>query len=152
MARLKHIQGEYYQVLPCNRDNTTEAIFHPFMSLISEYDFDKLRNLIIKEIGLQNTCEHFNEIYDFLGSEGTLINYLKTINLCNDKYNTTFHCHLYEKNFYWKCMIGSICCIIQILNTPSVLRFYPQSVNIVRLLSLTTLKDSAVNLYPSLLF
>ena len=82
------------------------------MSLISEYAFDQLRNLIAKEIGLQTTREHFNEVYDFLGSEGTLIKYLKTINLCNDKYNTTFHCHLCEKNFNWKCMIGSIGCVI----------------------------------------
>ena len=29
----------------------TEAKFHPFISLNSEYDFDKLRNLIAKEIG-----------------------------------------------------------------------------------------------------
>ena len=39
-------------------------------------------------------------------------NISKTINLCNDKYNTTFHCYLCEKNFNWKCLIGSIGSII----------------------------------------
>ena len=90
----------------------TEAKFHPFMSLISEYDFDKLRNLITKEIGLQTTHEHFNEYLRFSRPQSNLINYLKNINLCNDKYNTTFHFHLCEKNFNWRCMIGSIGCII----------------------------------------
>ena len=96
-----------------NGTTSSETKFQPFMSLITEYDFDQLRNLIAKEIGLQTKREHFNEIYDFLGSEGTLIKYLNTINLYNDKYNTTFHCHPCENNFNKKCMIGSISCIIR---------------------------------------
>ena len=75
----------------------TEAKFHPLMCLISDYDFDQLRNLIATEIGLLTTRENFSEIYDFYGSEGTLIIYLKIINLCNDEYISTFHCHLCEK-------------------------------------------------------
>ena len=54
---------------------STKAKLYPFMSLLSEYDLDQLRNIIANEIRLQTTREHFNEIYDFLCSRGTLIKY-----------------------------------------------------------------------------
>ena len=112
LAILSIFKGNITQSFSVIGTSPTEAKFHPLMSLISDYDFDQLRNLIATEIGLQTTRENFSEIYDFHGSEGTLIIYLKIINLCNDKYISTFHCHLCEKNFNWGCMIGSIGCII----------------------------------------
>ena len=89
---------------------STKAKFYPFMSLLSEYDFDQLRNIIAKEIGLQTTRAIQRNLR--LSRLRSLIKYLKAINLCNDKYNSTFHCHLCEMNFKCKCKIGSIGCII----------------------------------------
>ena len=50
--------------------------------------------------------------YDFLGSEGSLIKY--SIPLTCTTINTTLHftAIFVKKNFNWKCMIGSIGCII----------------------------------------
>ena len=52
------------------------------------------------------------EQYDFYGSEGNIIKYLQSIDLCNDKYQTTFYCHLCHNSFTSTYMVGIIGCLI----------------------------------------
>ena len=56
--------------------------------------------------------------------------------------------HLCEKNFNRKCMIGSIGCIITNLEYSICAKLLPSRCQHYQ----TTITDSAVNLYPSLLF
>ena len=81
LAILSIFKENITQYFPVIGTSPTEAKFHSLMSLISDYNFVQLRNLIATEIGLQTTHKNFSEIYDFHGSEGTLIIYLKIINL-----------------------------------------------------------------------
>ena len=60
------------------------------MCLINTFDFDKFRDFIAKEMGMATKCIDMMEQYDFYGSEGNIIKYLQSIDLCNDKYQTTF--------------------------------------------------------------
>ena len=55
---------------------------------------------------------HGIEHYEFYGSEGTTINYLQSLDLCSNKYISTFDCHQCQKSFTWNCMLDIIGCII----------------------------------------
>ena len=89
-----------------------DARFHELMTLVNEFNFDKLRDFIAKEIGMQTTYSDLMEQYDFYGSEGTIIKYLQSLNLCNDKYTSTFYCHQCHSTFTWSCMLGIIGSVI----------------------------------------
>ena len=82
-------------VASCGIIGTTpsEARFHSLMSLVDEFDFDKLRDFIARELGMQIVIINGLEHYKFYGSEGTTINYMPSLNLCNDKHISTFDCH-----------------------------------------------------------
>ena len=75
----------------CDINRTpSKARFHPLMSLVDEFDFDKLRGIIARELGMQIVIIHCLKHYEFYGSEGTTISYLQSLNLYNDKYISTF--------------------------------------------------------------
>ena len=72
--------------------------------------FQKLRDFIAKEIGLEIIIESLRWIksYDFFGWEGYFVNYLRTKDLCNDKYFTKFKCHQCTNTFDTISKISSI--------------------------------------------
>ena len=98
----------------CNiiRFTLSETKFYPIISLINEFDFDKVRDHIAKAIGLKIRCIDMINQYNFFGSEGSVIQYLQKLDLCNDKYRTSFYCHLCENTFTFTCMVGVIGCVI----------------------------------------
>ena len=70
----------------------SETKFYRIFELAADCKFEKLRDFIAKEIGLKIIIESLGWIksYDFFGSEGYFVNYLRTKDLCNDKYFTNF--------------------------------------------------------------
>ena len=68
----------------------SEAKFYHIISLVNEFDFDKVRGHIAKAIGVKIRCVDMINHYDFFGSEGPVIQYLQKLDLCNDKYRTSF--------------------------------------------------------------
>ena len=78
--------------------------------MAADCKFEKLRDFIAKEIGLEIIIESLGWIksYDFFGSEGYFVNYLRTKDLCNDKYFTNFKCHQCTNTFDTMSKISSI--------------------------------------------
>ena len=76
--------------------------------------FDELRDYLAKQLGLQINYDATVLIrsYDFFGSEGTIIQLLRSEELCNDKYTAIFKWHHYIKTFNTTCMIGTIGSVI----------------------------------------
>ena len=78
--------------------------------LAADCKFEKLRDFIAKEIGLEIIIESLVWIksYDFFGSEGYFVNYLRTKDIRNDKYFTNFKCHQCTNTFDTMSKISSI--------------------------------------------
>ena len=79
----------------------SETKFYRIFELVADCKFEKLRDFIAKEIGLEIIIESFGWIkcYDFFGSKGYFVNYLISKDLCNDKYFTNFKCLQCTNNF-----------------------------------------------------
>ena len=87
-----------------------ETKLYRIFELASDCKFEKLRDFIAQEIGLEITIESLGWIksYNFFGSEGYFVNYLRTKDLCNDKYFTNFKCHQCINTFDTMSKISSI--------------------------------------------
>ena len=88
----------------------SETKFHCIFELAADCKFEKLRDFIAKEIGLEIIIESLGWIksYDFFGSEEYFVNYLGTKDLCNDKYFANFKCHQCINTFDTMSKISSI--------------------------------------------
>ena len=84
--------------------------FHQILSLLENHDFDELRDYIARRIGLQVNYDSTGlyKSYDFYGSEATIINFIRSEDLCNYQYISTFKCHHCTKSFNTKSMLGTI--------------------------------------------
>ena len=69
----------------------SETKFYHIIELAADCKFEKLRDFIAKEIGLEIITESLGWIksYDFFGSEG-FVNFLRTKDLCSQKYLNVF--------------------------------------------------------------
>ncbi|KAI6648160.1 hypothetical protein LOD99_11969 [Oopsacas minuta] len=87
-----------------------EAEFHYIFELAVNYEFEKLREYVATKIGLEVIYNSSGLIrsYDFFGSEGNIIKYLRTEDLCNDKYFTIFQYHQCTNIFETQSMINNI--------------------------------------------
>ncbi|KAI6658831.1 hypothetical protein LOD99_15156 [Oopsacas minuta] len=87
-----------------------EAKFHYIFQLAANCEFEKLREYVATKIGLEVIYDSSGLIrsYDFFGSEGNIIKYLRTEDLCNDKYFTIFQCHQCINIFETQSMISNI--------------------------------------------
>ncbi|KAI6661836.1 hypothetical protein LOD99_9790 [Oopsacas minuta] len=72
-----------------------EAEFHYIFELAANCELEKLREYVATKIGLEVIYDSSGLIrtYDVFRSEGNIIKYLRTEDLCNDKYFTIFQCH-----------------------------------------------------------
>lgn len=81
-----------------------------FASLVNSQEFDQLRYNIATELNIRKN--NFLKYFNFFGSEATLINLLRKIDLANDIYNETVQCFSCNKEFITSIQIGSIGSII----------------------------------------
>ena len=74
-----------------------EIKFYHIFEMSAGWKFEELRDIVVKEIGLEILVDSFGWIkfYDFFASEGYFIDYHRTKDLCNDRYITNFKCHQY---------------------------------------------------------
>ena len=88
----------------------SEIKFNHIFEFAVDCKFEKLREFIAKEVGLEIIIESLGWIksYDFFGSEGYLVNYLRTKDLCNNKYFTNFKCNQCVNTFDIMSKISSI--------------------------------------------
>ena len=86
--------------------------FHQIYSLVASKKFDELREYIASHIGLKIIYQSLVKCYDFFGSEGNIIKFLRTLDLCNDRYISTFKCHQCSNTFNTTCMLGTIGSVI----------------------------------------
>ena len=92
----------------------TDTKYYHLFKLAASNKFDELRDYLAKQFGLQINYDATGLIrsYDFFGSEGTIIQLLRSEELCNDKYTTIFKCHHCTKTFNTTCRIGTIGSVI----------------------------------------
>ena len=88
----------------------SETKFSHIFELAADCKFEELRDFIAKEFQLKIIIESHGLIksYDFFGSEGYFIDYLRTKDLCNDRYSTNFKCHQCSKTFDTASTISSL--------------------------------------------
>ena len=86
--------------------------YYHLFKLAASNKFDELRDYLAKQLGLEINYDATGLIrsYNFFGSEGTIIQLLRSEELCNDKYTTIFKCHHCTKTF--NTMIGTIGSVI----------------------------------------
>ena len=84
--------------------------FHRILSLLEDNKHDELRDYIARRIGLPVNYDSSGlfKSYDFYGSESILINFLRSEDLCNDQYFSTFKCHNCTNIFNTKNTLSSI--------------------------------------------
>ena len=98
--------------------------FHQIYSLVASKKFDELRVYIASHIGLKNIYQSLVKCYDFFGSEGNIIQFLRT-DLSNDRYISTFKCHQCSNTFNTTCMLGTIGSVITNLESSVSRRLLP---------------------------
>ena len=109
-SKKAHILGALYQI----GTSLIDTKFHHLFKLAACSKFDELRDHLAKQLGLevQYDSTGLMRSYDFFGSEGTVIQLLRTEELCNDKYTTIFKCHHCSNTFNTTSMIGTIGSVI----------------------------------------
>ena len=87
-----------------------ETNFHHIFQLAADCKFQELRDFVAQEIGLEILVDQSGWIksYDFFASEGYFIEYLRTKDLCNERYFTNFRCHQCNNTFDTLSSISSI--------------------------------------------
>ena len=97
----------------------TDTKFYHLFKLAASNKFEELRDYIAKQLGLeiQHDSTGLIQSYNFFGSEGNFIQFLRAEELCNDRYITNFKCHHCNNTFKATSMIGTIGSIITNLET-----------------------------------
>ena len=110
LAILSSKKANILEALNLIGTSPTDTKFYHVFKLAASNKFEELRDYIAKQLGLeiQHDSTGLIQSYNFFGSEGNIIQFLRSEELCNDRYITNFKCHHCTNIFNTTTMIGNI--------------------------------------------